>query len=78
MVSGKYFNKCVKALDSPHVGQVGRETEDKIVVWGHYDWRFHVPKSKKENRSWKKGHLGNELTGHIQVPGRQELAAARR
>ena len=23
-----------------------KETEDKIVIWGHYDWRFDVPKSK--------------------------------
>jgi hypothetical protein len=26
------FNKGVKTLDSPHVGYVVRETEDKIVV----------------------------------------------
>jgi hypothetical protein len=23
-----------------------RETDDKIVIWGHYDWRFDIPKSK--------------------------------
>ena len=23
-----------------------KETDDMIVVWGHYDWRFDVPKSK--------------------------------
>lgn len=23
-----------------------KETPDKIVVWGHYDWRFDVPKEK--------------------------------
>jgi hypothetical protein len=23
-----------------------KETDDKIVVWGHYDWRFDVPKDK--------------------------------
>jgi hypothetical protein len=34
MVSGKYFNKGVKSLDSPHVGHVVRETLDKIVVFG--------------------------------------------
>jgi hypothetical protein len=22
-----------------------KETPDKIVVWGHYDWRFDFPKS---------------------------------
>jgi hypothetical protein len=40
MTSGKYFNKGVKALDSPHVGHVVRETDDKIVVFGHYDYRL--------------------------------------
>jgi hypothetical protein len=23
-----------------------KETDDKIVVWGHYDWRFDMPRSK--------------------------------
>jgi hypothetical protein len=46
MVSGKYFNKGVKALDSPHVGHVVRETEDKLVVFGGGDDRYDIPKSK--------------------------------
>ncbi|HXV45331.1 MAG TPA: hypothetical protein VD736_01520 [Nitrososphaera sp.] len=46
MVSGQYFNKGVKALDSPHVGHVVRETDDKIVVFGHYDYRFDIQKSE--------------------------------
>jgi len=45
MVSGKYFNKGVKALDSPHVGHVVRETSDKIVVFGGGDDRYDIPKS---------------------------------
>jgi hypothetical protein len=45
MVSGQYFNKGVKALDSPHVGHVVRETEDKIVVFGGGDERYDIPKS---------------------------------
>jgi hypothetical protein len=36
----------VKALDSPHVGHVVKETDDKIVVFGHYDYRFDIPKSE--------------------------------
>jgi len=32
VTTGKYFNKGVKALDSPHIGHVIRETDDKIVV----------------------------------------------
>jgi hypothetical protein len=46
MTSGQYFNKGVKALDSPHVGHVVRETDDKIVVFGHFDYRFDIPKSE--------------------------------
>jgi hypothetical protein len=46
MTSGQYFNKGVKALDSPHVGHVVKETDDKIVVFGHYDYRFDIPKSE--------------------------------
>ena len=43
MVSGKYFNKGVKALDAPHVGHVVRETTDKIVVFGEGDDRYDIP-----------------------------------
>ena len=46
MASGKYFNKGVKALDSPHVGHVVRETSSKIVVFGHGDDRYDIPKSE--------------------------------
>lgn len=40
------FNKGVRAQDEEHIGHVMKETDDKIVVFGHYDWRFDVPKSK--------------------------------
>lgn len=47
---GKYpnslFNKGVRTQDEEHIGHVMKETSDMIVVWGHYDWRFDVPKSK--------------------------------
>ncbi|MGH9990588.1 MAG: hypothetical protein ACREAS_09145 [Nitrososphaera sp.] len=46
MVSGKFFNKGVKSLDSPHVGHVVRETSDKIVVFGEGDDRYDIPKDK--------------------------------
>ncbi|HXG06113.1 MAG TPA: hypothetical protein VNI77_02165 [Nitrososphaera sp.] len=46
MVSGKYFNKGVKALDSPHIGHVVRETDDTIVVFGGGDDRYDIPISK--------------------------------
>ncbi|HXG07978.1 MAG TPA: hypothetical protein VNI77_11720 [Nitrososphaera sp.] len=40
------FNKGVRTQDEEHVGHIMKETDDKIVIWGHYDWRFDVPKSK--------------------------------
>ena len=46
MTSGKYFNKGVKGIDSPHIGHVVRETEDKIVVFGGGDDRYDIPKSE--------------------------------
>ena len=46
MASGKYFNKGVMALDSPHVGYVIRDTEDKIVVFGDGNDRYDIPKSE--------------------------------
>lgn len=46
MVSGKYFNKGVKALDAPDLGHVVRETPDKIVVFGGKDQRYDIPISE--------------------------------
>jgi hypothetical protein len=46
MTSGKYFNRGVMALDSPYIGQVVRETEDKIVVFGEGNDRYDIPKSE--------------------------------
>lgn len=40
------FNKGVRTQDEKHLGHVMKETDDAIVVWGHYDWRFDAPKSK--------------------------------
>ena len=33
MTSEKYLNKDVLALETPHIGYVIRETEDKIIVY---------------------------------------------
>jgi hypothetical protein len=46
LTSGKYFNKGVKALDSPDIGHVVRETPDKIVVFGGKDERYDIPISE--------------------------------
>ena len=46
MTSGKYFNKGVKALDSPDIGHVVRETPDKIIVFGGKNDRYDIPMSE--------------------------------
>jgi hypothetical protein len=46
MTTGKYFNRAVMALDSPHIGHVVRETDDKIVVFGGGKERYDIPVSK--------------------------------
>src|ERR671926_372232 len=46
MTTGKYFNRGVMALDSPYIGHVIKETADKIVIFGDYNYRFDVPKSE--------------------------------
>jgi hypothetical protein len=46
MTSGRHFNKGVMALDVPDIGHVVRETDDKIVIFGEYNYRFDVPKLK--------------------------------
>jgi sporulation protein YlmC with PRC-barrel domain len=46
LVSGKYFNKGVKALDDPDLGHVVRETPDKIIVFGKQNKRYDIPISE--------------------------------
>ena len=46
MTSGKYFNRGVMALDSPYIGHVVRETDDKIVIFGEKNDRYDIPKSE--------------------------------
>src|SRR5215208_4709957 len=46
MTTGKYFNRAVMALDSPHIGHVVRETDDKIVVFGGGKERYDIPLSE--------------------------------
>jgi hypothetical protein len=41
-MSGKYFNKGVKALDAPDIGHAARETPDKIAVFGGGDERYDI------------------------------------
>ncbi len=40
------FNKGVRTEDEEHVGHVIKETASKIVIDGHHDYRFVVPREK--------------------------------
>ena len=42
MTSGKYLNKGVMALESPHIEHVTRDTYDKIVVFGDGNARYDI------------------------------------
>jgi class 3 adenylate cyclase len=40
------FNKGVRVLNEDHVGHIMKETNDNIVIFGDYNYRFDVPKSE--------------------------------
>jgi hypothetical protein len=50
MTIGKYLNKDVLALETPRIGYVVKETEDKIIVYNGIMDRYDIPKSEIQNR----------------------------
>ncbi len=40
------FNKGVRIENEDSIGHIMMETDDRIVIFGSYDYRFDVPKSK--------------------------------
>jgi hypothetical protein len=40
------FNKGVRIKNEDSIGHIMRETDDRIVIFGSYNYRFDVPKSK--------------------------------
>jgi len=40
------FNKGVRIENEDSIGHIMRETDDRLVIFGSYDYRFDVPKSK--------------------------------
>ena len=46
MTSGRYFSKDVLALETPHIGYVIRETENKIIVFNGIMDRYDIPKTE--------------------------------
>jgi hypothetical protein len=49
MTSGIHLNKDVFALETPHIGYVIRETENKIIVYNGIMDRYDIPKSEIQN-----------------------------
>jgi hypothetical protein len=49
MTSGICLNKDVLALETPHIGYVIRETENKIIVYNGIMDRYDIPKSEIQN-----------------------------
>ena len=49
MTLGKYLNRDVLALETPRIGYVVRETEDKIIVYNGIMDRYDIPKSEIQN-----------------------------
>jgi hypothetical protein len=49
MTGGNYLNKDVLALETPHIGYVIRETENKIIVYSGVMDRYDIPKSEIQN-----------------------------
>ena len=49
MSSEIYLNKDVLALETPRIGYVIRETENKIIVYNGTMDRYDIPKSEIQN-----------------------------
>ena len=49
MTLGNYLNKDVVALETPRIGYVVRETDDKIIVYNGIMDRYDIPKSEIQN-----------------------------
>jgi hypothetical protein len=80
MTSGKYFNKGVKALDTPDIGHVVRETPDKIVVFGGGDERYDIPISEVQQVGANVliGLKMNEIVTKYKVDRKEPLPTSRK
>src|SRR5574339_95591 len=46
MTTGKYVNRLVMALNSPYIGYVATESDDRLVVFGERNTRYDIPKTE--------------------------------
>jgi hypothetical protein len=65
MTSGKYLHKDVLALETPQIGYVVRETEDKIIVYNGIMDRYDIPKSEIQNTGSRNVLIGLPLYGIV-------------
>ncbi len=65
MTSGIYLNKDVLALETPHIGYVIRETENKIIVYNGIMDRYDIPKSEIQNTGSRNVLIGLPLYGIV-------------
>ena len=65
MTSGIYLNKDVLALETPRIGYVIRETENKIIVYNGIMDRYDIPKSEIQNTGSRNVVIGLPLYGIV-------------
>ena len=65
MTSGIYLNKDVLALETPRIGYVIRETENKIIVYNGTMDRYDIPKSEIQNTGSRNVLIGLPLYGIV-------------
>ena len=65
MSSELYLNKDVLALETPHIGYVIRETENKIIVYNGIMDRYDIPKSEIQNTGSRNVLIGLPLYGIV-------------
>jgi len=66
MTLGNYLNKAVLALETPRIGYVVRETEDKIIIYNGIMDRYDIPKSEIQNTGSRNVLIGLPLYGIVQ------------
>jgi hypothetical protein len=65
MTLGNYFHKAVLALETPQIGYVVRETEDKIIVYNGIMDRYDIPKSEIQSTGSRNVLIGLPLYGIV-------------
>jgi hypothetical protein len=65
MTSGNFLNKDVLALETPRIGYVIRETENKIIVYNGIMDRYDIPKSEIQNTGSTNVLIGLPLYGIV-------------